>query len=139
MGRTHRTQRDPIDTAVGQRIRLERKAKGLSQQALAEAIGVSFQQVQKYENGANRVSASMLARISETLDAPIAELFGAADGERRLNDEIADLLVLEGALPLLRAYASLPLGSRAAIVSFVSAIGGVTPNKPRSPSTPSSL
>ena len=54
---------DPVDIAVGARIRLLRKLRGLSQQALAEAAGVTFQQIQKYERGANRVSASMLARM----------------------------------------------------------------------------
>lgn len=60
-------RRDPVDIAVAARIRLARKMRGRSQQALAEAIGVTFQQVQKYESGANRVSASMLARIAAAL------------------------------------------------------------------------
>ena len=67
---------DPVDVAVGARIRLLRKVRGLSQQALAEAAGVTFQQIQKYERGANRVSASMLTRIARTLDVPVAEMFG---------------------------------------------------------------
>ena len=64
---------DPIDLAVGARIRLLRKVRGLSQQALAESAGVTFQQIQKYARGANRVSASMLSRIATTLKAPVAE------------------------------------------------------------------
>src|ERR1700748_4014703 len=70
---------DPIDVAVGARIRLLRKLRGMSQQALAEAAGVTFQQIQKYERGANRVSASMLSRIATTLKAPVAEMFGEAN------------------------------------------------------------
>ena len=64
------TVADPIDVAVGARIRLLRKVRGLSQQALAEAAGVTFQQIQKYERGANRVSASMLTRIAKTSPWP---------------------------------------------------------------------
>ena len=64
MARKPEALADPIDIAVGARIRLLRKVRGLSQQALAEAAGVTFQQIQKYERGANRVSASMLSRIA---------------------------------------------------------------------------
>lgn len=65
---------DPIDAHVGQVIRLRRRIHGTSQAQLAQACGVTFQQVQKYERGQNRVSASMLAKISLALDHPI-ELF----------------------------------------------------------------
>lgn len=114
---------DPIDVAVGARIRLLRKVRGLSQQALAQAAGVTFQQIQKYERGANRVSASMLARIAGALDAPVAEMFGetaAAGGSGGAIDDVAALLAEPGALELLRAYVSLPRGAaRAALVDFV--------------------
>ena len=63
---------DPIDVHVGGRIRLRRTLMGLSQTGLGEVIGLTFQQVQKYERGANRVSASMLYRIAEALDVPVA-------------------------------------------------------------------
>ena len=97
-----------------------RKLKGLSQQALAEAAGVTFQQIQKYERGANRVSASMLARIAATLDVPVAEMFGEASPSSSAVDEVAALLAQPGALELLKAYADLPRGaSRSALVEFV--------------------
>jgi len=67
---------DPVDVAVGARIRLLRKVRGLSQQALAEAVGVTFRQIQKYERGAHRVSAAMLSRIASALDVPKAEVLG---------------------------------------------------------------
>src|SRR3954453_6546778 len=76
MARKPEALADPIDIAVGARIRLLRKVRGLSQQALAEAAGVTFQQIQKYERCANRVSASMLSRIATTLQAPVSEMFG---------------------------------------------------------------
>jgi transcriptional regulator with XRE-family HTH domain len=111
---------DPVDVAVGARIRLFRKLRGLSQQALAESAGVTFQQIQKYERGANRVSASMLARIAGALRTPIAELFGETGNGAGAVDEVAAMLAQPGAIELLRAYSSLPRGAaRAALVDFV--------------------
>jgi transcriptional regulator with XRE-family HTH domain len=66
---------DPVDVAVGARIRLLRKVRGLSQQALAEAAGVTFQQIQKYEKGSNRVSASMLVEIAGALNVDVRTFF----------------------------------------------------------------
>jgi transcriptional regulator with XRE-family HTH domain len=114
---------DPVDVAVGARIRLLRKLRGLSQQALAESAGVTFQQIQKYERGANRVSASMLTRIASALDTPVAEMFGEASPASRAIDEVAVMLSEPGALELLRAYTALPRGpARAALVDFVRAL-----------------
>lgn len=114
---------DPVDIAVGARIRLLRKLRGLSQQALAEAAGVTFQQIQKYERGSNRVSASMLSRIAGALDAPVAEMFGEAGAASGAVDEVAELLSEPGALELLRAFTALPRGpARAALVDFVRAL-----------------
>ena len=66
---------DPVDVYVGRAIRLRRKTCRMSQTELGQACGISFQQVQKYERAANRVSTSMLARISKALDHPIALFF----------------------------------------------------------------
>ena len=116
---------DPIDIAVGARIRLLRKVRGLSQQALAESAGVTFQQIQKYERGANRVSASMLSRIAATLQAPVSEMFGEANPASGAIDEVAALLSEPGALELLRAYTQLPRGAtRATLVDFVKNLPG---------------
>lgn len=71
---------DSTDLWVGARIAARRTALGLSQTALAQAIGVSFQQLQKYETGANRISASRLHRAALALGAPVAEFFPPADG-----------------------------------------------------------
>lgn len=123
MARKSEASADPVDIAVGARIRLLRKVRGLSQQALAEAAGVTFQQIQKYERGANRVSASMLSRIARTLQAPVAEMFGETGPASGAIDEVAALLSQPGALELLRAYAVLPRGApRAALVDFVRAL-----------------
>ncbi len=120
MARNPEALADPIDIAVGARIRLLRKVRGMSQQALAEAAGVTFQQIQKYERGANRVSASMLSRIAATLQAPVSEMFGEASPASGAIDEVAGLLSEPGALELLRAFAMLPRGApRSALVDFV--------------------
>ncbi len=66
---------NPIDLHVGTRIRLRRKFLGLSQSDLAEALGLTFQQVQKYERGSNRISASKLFQTARTLKAPVAYFF----------------------------------------------------------------
>ena len=64
-----------VDTHVGQRVRARRKMLGLSQEALGAALGVSFQQVQKYEKGTNRAGASRLWQISEALKVPVQYFF----------------------------------------------------------------
>ena len=71
---------NPVDLHVGARIRMRRKILGVSQEKLADDLGLTFQQVQKYERGANRVSASKLYEIARSLQAPISYFFdGLAD------------------------------------------------------------
>jgi transcriptional regulator with XRE-family HTH domain len=67
---------NPIDVHVGGRIRMRRLLLGMNQETLANALGLTFQQVQKYEGGANRVSASRLSAMAEILGVPIAYFFG---------------------------------------------------------------
>lgn len=66
---------DPIDIYIGQRLRAERLARKMSQTDLGAALNVTFQQIQKYERGDNRVSASMLTRAAEALDLSVTEFF----------------------------------------------------------------
>ena len=66
---------NPVESHVGSRIRMRRKILGVSQEKLAESLGLTFQQVQKYERGANRVSASKLYQIAKALEAPILYFF----------------------------------------------------------------
>ena len=65
----------PIDVHVGQRLRMRRTLLGMSQEAVAEALGLTFQQLQKYEKGSNRISASRLYELSQILDVPQAFFF----------------------------------------------------------------
>ncbi len=80
----------PVDVHVGGRIKLRRQLLGLSQSALAEALGLTFQQVQKYEKGANRVSASRLLHIASILKVPILFFFDDMPGELAGPDAPAD-------------------------------------------------
>ncbi|MGZ9810655.1 helix-turn-helix domain-containing protein [Pseudoroseicyclus sp. H15] len=106
----------PVDVHVGKRIRHCRWLSGTTQQQLAEAVGIKFQQIQKYETGMNRVSASRLWEIAGALGVPIAFFFeglGDAgqplDGAGRLPD---DILSDREALELLRSYYAIPENQR---------------------------
>ena len=68
-------QPNPIDVHVGKRIRLKRKMDGLSQEKMADRLGITFQQVQKYEKATNRIGASRLWEISDILDVPVAYFY----------------------------------------------------------------
>ena len=72
----------PIDVHVGSRVRLRRNMLSLSQEKLGEAIGLTFQQVQKYERGANRIGASRLMELSRVLDVPVSFFFDETDPVR---------------------------------------------------------
>src|SRR5437764_8249096 len=74
---------DPIDVYVGSQIRTRRQLLDMNQQALAQALGLTFQQVQKYESSANRVSASRLWEIAAVLNVPIAYFFPADDAREQ--------------------------------------------------------
>ncbi|MBB2159453.1 helix-turn-helix domain-containing protein [Gluconacetobacter sacchari] len=73
----------PVDVHVGGRIRLRRALLGMSQERLGEALGLTFQQVQKYERGTNRVSASRLYELSDVLDVPVSFFFDGLERARR--------------------------------------------------------
>jgi transcriptional regulator with XRE-family HTH domain len=117
---------DPVDVEVGQRIKMQRLQSGLSQSTLAEKLGVTFQQVQKYERGVNRVGAGRLTKIAEVLGVPVSSFFGAHDAKtpkRRDRGTVSsplNLLTVPGALQLLRAYGRLNNGRmRRSIVDMV--------------------
>lgn len=76
---------NPIDIHVGSRIRLRRTMLGMSQEKLGESLGITFQQIQKYEKGTNRVGASRLQNISSILNVPVSFFFEDAPGENRAS------------------------------------------------------
>jgi transcriptional regulator with XRE-family HTH domain len=96
---------DPLDAMVGARIRVFRTHRGLSQSDLAEKIGVAFQQVQKYESGANRVGASRLSRIAAALGIAIGELFEPSQRKSPHSKSPFQLLAEPDALRVLKAFA----------------------------------
>ena len=117
---------DPVDVEVGQRIRIQRLQSGLSQTSLADQLGVTFQQVQKYEKGVNRVGAGRLTKIAKVLGVPVGSFFGAHDAgaldrtDRGTVNSPLKLLTVPGALRLLRAYGQLNDGKmRRSIVELV--------------------
>jgi transcriptional regulator with XRE-family HTH domain len=110
---------DPVDVAIGARIRLRRKTLGVSQGALAEQIGVSFQQVQKYERGMNRVSGSTLVAISRALDTSVGWLVGEEGQISDAGEDLLTALATTGAQELLEAYSAIPrAATRAALLSL---------------------
>lgn len=80
---------NPIDIHVGQRVRLRRTLLGLSQEALGERLGLTFQQVQKYERGSNRVSCSRLFDLAQMLDVPVSFFFDDMPGEAQAASPVA--------------------------------------------------
>ncbi len=110
----------PVDIHVGKRVRHRRWMMGVTQQQLGEGVGIKFQQIQKYETGMNRISASRLWDIAEALDVPVSFFFegfaenegetvGAASGDGSTK---GDLLADKEALELVRSYYAIPENQR---------------------------
>ena len=104
----HKKTPNPVDKHVGSRVRMRRMMLSISQEKLGDALGVTFQQVQKYEKGANRIGASQLQQISHFLDVPVGFFFeGSPDASATLGSD-------EDALSLTRIteFVSSPEGLR---------------------------
>lgn len=101
---------NPIDVHVGGRIRLRRTLLGISQEALARAIGLTFQQVQKYEKGANRVSSSRLADLANALDVSIPYFFD--DMSAGVGAQSPSALLKAGQRPMAIDHEDDPLSRR---------------------------
>jgi transcriptional regulator with XRE-family HTH domain len=103
---------DPVDVHVGARIRTRRLLIGMNQETLARALGLTFQQVQKYEGGANRVSASRLSQIAEILNVPISHFFSDLDPDGAepspLERETRERLHRPETIELIRSYYAIP-------------------------------
>src|ERR1700722_18908240 len=111
-----------LDVALGLRIRQRRKALNVSQTALADAIGLTFQQIQKYERGFNRVSFSRLVDIAHALDCRVIDLVGDLDDasiQSPLFRQDTSHLREAGAPDLLAAYSTLPGGLQKAVVKLM--------------------
>jgi transcriptional regulator with XRE-family HTH domain len=95
----------PIDKIVGQNIRIFRTAKGMTQTELGNGLGVTFQQIQKYENGVNRVGSGRLLQIANLLGVPIDRFFeGRAKSKNGVGPVVTDLLARPYAVRMLQAF-----------------------------------
>jgi transcriptional regulator with XRE-family HTH domain len=116
-----------VDQHVGALIRVKRKALGMTQTELATALGITFQQVQKYERGANRVSASKLFEIAQKLDTPLAAFFEGLEGasESTTGSNPADVLLFlgeRGSHELIAAFTELRPALRSRLVALAEAM-----------------
>ncbi|MCC5988070.1 MAG: helix-turn-helix transcriptional regulator [Pararhodobacter sp.] len=100
----------PVDVHVGKRIRQRRWMIGITQQQLADAVGIKFQQIQKYETGMNRVSASRLWDIARTLDVGIEFFYEGLTSDS--GADRADFMGNKEAMELVRAYYAIPEAQR---------------------------
>ncbi|MBB6308770.1 helix-turn-helix domain-containing protein [Xanthobacter tagetidis] len=125
---------NPIDKHVGARVRMRRMMVQMSQEKLGEHLGITFQQIQKYEKGTNRIGASRLQQISTVLGVPVAFFFEGApsvgpevDGvtESHSPTYVADFLATSDGLALTRNFMRIPDAKvRRKIVDLVTAIAG---------------
>jgi transcriptional regulator with XRE-family HTH domain len=111
-----------MDIALGAAVRIRRRSMGVSQEALAEKCGVSFQQIQKYENGTNRISFSRLVQIARALHCRVVDLMDVLDTPGAEGAADLDLLTrmrTPGALELLSAYERLNPDARASLLGLL--------------------
>jgi len=110
---------DPVDFAIGARMRARRRQLSLSQSDLAAKLGVSFQQVQKYERGVNRVSGSTLVSAAAALGTTVGWLVGE-EGSAAQSDDVFKALATPGALEMLQAFAEITdARARSALVALI--------------------
>lgn len=123
-----RTKRSPqlLDKKIGEKIRIRRVEMGMAQADLGAVLGVSFQQVQKYEKGTNRVGAGRMEEIAKTLDVPIGYFYGNSDAGRG-EKEVQSLLSVDPrfSIRLLRAYTRLNLATQRHFVMLMESVAGI--------------
>ena len=120
--------KNPVDLHIGQRVRHRRWLLGMTQQQLAQSVGIRFQQIQKYESGANRVSASRLWDLAQALDIPVSFFFeGLTNGKIAMNGDgnvEAGVLQNKETMDLIRAYYGLDEGPRRRLLVLAKALSG---------------
>jgi transcriptional regulator with XRE-family HTH domain len=121
---------DQVDKHIGKRIRLRRLMLNLSQTDVADALGLTFQQIQKYEKGSNRLSAGRLLRVAILLEVPLTYFYQDAPGVSGLATKVAipefvtDMLMTSSGIALARAFGKVQRTAlRRRIINFVDAIG----------------
>ena len=117
----------PLDAMVGAKIRMSRIDRGMSQTALAEKIGVSFQQMQKYEKGSNRIGASRLAQIAAVLGISVGDLFETSREKAAASNLPVHLLGEPGVSRVIKAYVRTNPRVRLAIAKLVESLADRKP------------
>jgi transcriptional regulator with XRE-family HTH domain len=117
--------KNPVDLHIGQRVRHRRWLLGMTQQQLALAVGIRFQQIQKYESGANRISASRLWDLARALDMPVSFFFEGLAGDKEAAAGADEgLLQNKETMDLVRAYYGLDEGPRRRLLELAKALSG---------------
>jgi transcriptional regulator with XRE-family HTH domain len=122
---------DPIDKHVGSRVRMRRLMVGMSQEKLGDALGLTFQQVQKYEKGTNRMGSSRLQQVANILKVPVTFFFEAVPGQTKLDGKapsttyVSDFLASSDGLALVKAFMRIKNSkTQRCIVNLVEDIAG---------------
>jgi len=122
---------NPIDTHVGSRVRMRRLILSMSQEKLGDAIGLTFQQVQKYEKGTNRMGSSRLQQIANVLKVPVTFFFEGTPGQSKLDGKapspayVSNFLATSDGLALTKAFMRIKDAKlRRSIVKTVEVIAG---------------
>ena len=119
-----------IDRHLGKRLRQRRRTLGLTQQQIAEAVGVRFQQIQKYECGANRISAARIWQLAEALDVPVGYFFdGLSSHSERADEELpegrnGEVLARKETQDLIKAYYLLGERPRRRLLDLAKSLNG---------------
>ncbi len=114
----------PVDLHVGQRVRQRRWMVGMTQQQLGDKVGIKFQQIQKYETGANRVSASRMWDIAAVMEVPVSFFFEGIEGQAPDTGEACgDIFHGKEALDLVRTYYAIPENQRRQLFDLACALG----------------
>lgn len=115
-----------VDIHVGDKLRQRRWMTGLTQQQLGESVGIRFQQIQKYENGVNRISASRLWDIATALDVPVSFFFEGIDGQvADAGEAKASVLSDKEAINLVRVYRAIPKQQRRKLLDLARILSDV--------------
>jgi transcriptional regulator with XRE-family HTH domain len=116
---------NPVDKYVGSRVRMRRIMLGMSQETLGEALGLTFQQVQKYEKGTNRIGASRLWQIADTLGVPVESLYEGLQGksiskaDSAAQSYVSDFITTADGIAIARAWPQIGSKLRRSIVDLV--------------------
>ena len=131
MGKKTGKRANWVDLAVGRNVRVWRMVKGMTQEQLADRVGVTFQQLQKYEIGGNRIPTGRLVKLSGILGVPISALFEGTNGAEPPQSLLA-LISDSRSFRLARAFASIENSAmRLSLVSLVETIAGGVPQPSR--------